>query len=98
MTIWKFPLEFLEEQTIRMPPGAHVLTVQMQAGIPCLWAEVDDALGGAQDDRSFYIVGTGHPLPADRGRYIGTFQMHSGEFIFHVYQKLNASTKKENEG
>jgi hypothetical protein len=84
-TIWKFALPVEDEPLIRMPIGAKVLTVQSQGGYPCLWALVDPA--AANEDRRFRVVGTGHPFAeADAHAYLGTFQMHSGSLVFHLFE------------
>jgi hypothetical protein len=86
--IWKFPLEFtVHEQLIAMPQGATILTVQMQRGTPCLWATVDS--NAPQTSRRIAIVGTGleikeHSAPIYK--YIGTFQMADGAFVWHVFE------------
>lgn len=90
-TIWKFELPVEDEPSVRMPLGAEVLTVQTQAGKPCLWALVDPA--APKHDRRFRIVGTGHPFDdADAHRYIGTFQMHGGALVFHVFERNGATS------
>jgi hypothetical protein len=83
-TIWKFPLESVDEQTVEMPEGAWILTVQMQGSVPCLWAVVHPE--ARLTPRRILIHGTGRP-PLDRlGRYIGTVQMLDGSRVFHVFE------------
>lgn len=48
LSVWKFPFPFpppglRDEFELLMPPGAHVLTVQLQGEQPCIWALVDPA-------------------------------------------------------
>lgn len=93
-TIWKFGLEPTEHgATISMPRGATVLCVQEQGNAPQLWALVDS--DAPQEQRVFYTFGTGHPLPKDVRhrlvvahtlRYVGTFQLHAGALVFHVFE------------
>jgi hypothetical protein len=84
-TIWKFPLEVTDVQSVRMPRGARILCVQVQGGVPCLWAEVDPQ--AASEDRTLRIYGTGHPMAEGEQRvYIGTFQLVQMEMVFHVYE------------
>jgi hypothetical protein len=40
-TIHKYPLHIADRQTVAMPRGARILTVQMQHEVPCLWAQFD---------------------------------------------------------
>ena len=57
MKVFKYPLQFEyqnsalgrvavwdQEQTLELPLGAHPLSAQFQAGVLCLWAEVDDTV------------------------------------------------------
>jgi hypothetical protein len=84
-TIFKYPLEVADNQVVRMPAGATILTVQTQWGAPCIWAIVDDAQPNV--NRKLLVVGTGHKLPLDCGQYVGTFQVEVGsaDLVFHVF-------------
>ena len=33
----------------------------------------------------FRVAGTGHDLGSNVGRHIGSFQMHGGALVFHVF-------------
>lgn len=81
-TIWKYPLEGLVA-TVRMPHNAQILTVQMQQGVPCLWALVDpDAPTAA---RRFVARGTGQDADGlDARAYCGTVQQ--GGFVWHLFE------------
>jgi hypothetical protein len=81
-TIWKYPLQ-IGRNTIQMPAGARVLTVQSQAGTPCLWALVFPHQ--EQEARVFDLYGTGHPMPANCGEYVGTVQDYGGQLIWHIF-------------
>jgi len=85
-TIWKFPLGVADEQIIEMPRGAKVLAVQPQHDRVCVWAMVNP--NAEKERRTFYIAGTGHLLPdeSDRLRHVGTFQLHGGALVFHVFE------------
>jgi len=85
MTIWKFPLEVMDTQIIRLPIGAKILTVQMQNAVCNLWAIVDETITEVES-RTINIYGTGFPLPEDVGTYLNTFQMMSGGLVFHVFE------------
>lgn len=83
-TIWKYPLKLQDHQSVDMPLGAEILTVQFQDGIPCLWAKVDSMMHNKKL-RSIALVGTGHPVSEDGGcRYIGTCQQ--GPFVWHWFE------------
>jgi hypothetical protein len=71
---------------IEMPRGAHVLCVQVQHGSPKIWALIDE--DAPMENRRFALRGTGH---AAEGLtvlgYIGTFQMHNGNLVFHLFSR-----------
>jgi hypothetical protein len=83
-TIWKFEIPVADSFGVGMPMGAEVLCVQVQRGFPHIWAIVDD-----QEVRSvvrmFCVRGTGHEL-GEVGKYVGTFQVHGGELVFHLFE------------
>ena len=82
--IWKFPLLVQDEQTLSLPAGAQLLTVQMQNGAPCLWAMVGET--EAQEHVAIRMHGTGHTFDATGYVYISTFQMMGGGLVFHVFR------------
>lgn len=83
-TIWKF--EIKNNTSIEIPTNAEILTCQTQNGIPCLWILVDPE--EEKQTRYFNIYGTGYIITEDPGKYINTFQMQGGMFIFHVFEKI----------
>lgn len=98
LTIWKYDLfgatltPHTDHATMAMPVGAVILTVQVQHGRPVLWAIVDRE--APFEARHFLIVGTGRNMPGWDERpfeYVGTFQMHDGDFVGHVFELLKES-------
>lgn len=90
LTIWKFPLELVGEQTIEAPI-LRVLTVQVQKGVgTCLWA-VADPLSPPTKLR-VWIIGTGHhPSSYEVLRaatYQGSIQLAEGALVFHVFTAM----------
>ena len=83
-TIWKYPLPLTDRTLYQMPKGAEILCVQLQNNEPQLWASVNPS--SDTETREIITVGTGNNVPADVGRYIGTYQVHGGDFIFHVFE------------
>lgn len=86
-TIWKFPLPTdTDEFTIDMPSGRD-LTIQVQDGVPCLWAWVipDTELRPAP----FVWVGTGQSIPGAiksiPQSYTGTVQLPNG-LVLHLFR------------
>lgn len=84
--IYKYPLKVTDEQQVTMPADAAILTVQVQNGQPFLWAMIDNTCG-PMTERKISIIGTGN-LFRTAGRYIGTFQMHDGLLVFHVFEGI----------
>jgi hypothetical protein len=84
MRIWKYPLEVTDYQDIEMPQDAEILTVQVQRGTPCLWALVNP--DKPREARRIFTVGTGHDARHIVGwHYVGTYQLHMGRLVFHVF-------------
>lgn len=83
-SIWKFQLHTTGVQTVEMPEDAEILCIQTQNEEPCIWALVQPQ--NPRVKRSFAIFGTGHPIPTATGRYIGTYQLRAGSFVFHCFE------------
>ena len=82
--VYKYPLPPLGDWiSLTMPDGAEPLCVQMQHGQPCMWARVE--VGRPPVVHHFRVAGTGHDLGSNVGRHIGSFQLHGGELVFHVF-------------
>lgn len=85
MKVWKFVIAD-PETPVRMPQHATILHVGEQHGQVCIWALVDPT--APQVDRRFVIAGTGHDVPAYRGRFFGTVLLAGGDLVFHVWEDL----------
>ena len=86
MRIYKYTLAVTDLQTLALPERAKVLTVQTQAGLPQLWALVNEKASVAEH-RRFATYGTGNPMPdGNLGQYIGTYQLADGALVFHVFE------------
>ena len=83
-TIWKYPLVLGQRQTICIPKGFKILTVQEQHGVICLWAEVIPP--SQLENVIIKVVGTGHAEVTDVDEYLGTVQTNSGLFVWHIYR------------
>ncbi|TNF09438.1 MAG: hypothetical protein EP323_00270 [Gammaproteobacteria bacterium] len=83
-SIWKFELEVIDEQLIKMPAGSLTLDVQVQNGKPCLWARVNPKIEKVK--RRIITHGTGHQVPETTGDYIGSYQLQGGALVFHVFE------------
>lgn len=82
-TIWKFPFRIDDVVEIEMPEISHILHVECHKGTPCIWAVVNP--NDANVIRRFRLLGTGHPVSDELGRYIGTFQDRA--FVWHMFEE-----------
>ena len=87
-TIWKFQIPSGIAPEISMPRGAKILSVQVQGGLPCIWAEVEPK--AKLEQRRFLIVGTGHPIEPTghveyQRTYVATFQLEG--FVWHLFER-----------
>jgi hypothetical protein len=83
-TIYKFPLKLTALQQVDMPAESKILCVQMQRGVPCLWAVVErDAIN--QWSRTIRMIGTGNEAPNETDAYLGTVQIDDGTLVLHVF-------------
>lgn len=84
--IWKF--EILQNKiTIEMPKDAEILTIQTQNKTVCIWALVDPK--NEKELRHFEVYGTRQDIHNNINRkYINTFQLDSGLFVYHVFERL----------
>lgn len=82
MTVYKYPIEIVDEQMIEMPENAHALSVQMQRDKLCIWALVNPERKNKK--RRVRIVGTGNDA-SDVFQYLGTVQMFNGNLVWHVF-------------
>ena len=80
--IYKYNLEMVDHQKIRMPLGATILSVQEQFGVLMFWAIVEER---PLVFRKIHILGTGFKFDGSPGKYIGTAQAQSGAYVWHVF-------------
>ena len=81
-TIYKYTLDS-HDCTLQLPKGAEFLTVQLQNGIPTLWALVNPMT--VTEERHICIVGTGWDVE-DNMKYITTYM--DGYFVWHVFELI----------
>lgn len=87
--VYKYKMEEACDTVIMMPWGAEILCAQLQFGTPTLWALVDP--NQPPQERVFEVLGTGQAMEDNiKRKYIGTFQMNSGVFVFHIFEKLKS--------
>lgn len=85
-TIFKYPLQLREEQTILLPEGAEILSIQLQDDIPTLWTMLDRGGKEAVNHR-IRMVGTGWAFEAKgRLKFLSTVQTRDG-LVFHFFEE-----------
>ena len=80
MKIFKYPLK-LTENAIAIPRGARPLTVQVQNGVVCLWAMIDE--NEPTEIRTIVICNTGEYIQPFGWLYLGTVQINN--YVGHVF-------------
>lgn len=84
-TIWKYELQPNRIQTLPIPFGGHILTVQTKGdNAPLMWVLVDPEM--PVQDRHIGIFTTNTAVPDDPGRYINTFLVYEGMLEFHLFE------------
>lgn len=83
--IWKFPLRSEDTQVVMMPTRAEILTVQMQDGVPTIWALVDPTAN--REQVKIIIVGTGRLFDTRDLHYLGTVQEPIG-LVWHIFMEV----------
>lgn len=92
-TIWKFELTPNRMQSIPLPLGAQILTVQTKGDdAPLLWVLVDPDM--PLQERHLGIFTTNTAVPDEPGRYVGTFFIYEGSLEFHLFE-MAASAPEE---
>ena len=84
--IWKFSFQY--DNSIKMPKGAEILSVQKQNDVFCIWALVTPE--NELEERYFQVYGTGSPIFEDSGfekKYIATIQFK--DFVWHLFERIN---------
>lgn len=82
--VLKYQFNIQDKFIIEMPEAHEVLSVQLQRGVPCIWAIVD--VQSPKIPVEFRLVGTGHPAD-DVDEYVGTFQSEDSGLVFHLFQQ-----------
>lgn len=75
-------------KTVMIPEGSEILCVKRQLNEPVMYALVDP--DKPERPIQVCVYGTGHPIPDDNGRYIGTIMVH-GIICWHIFVIEEAS-------
>ncbi len=87
-TIWRFEDRLAEHVTLLIPPAAEVLFLRTHRRSPRtieVWVRLDPE--ETPEKRVLVAVGTGHPVPDDAGRFVGSVFFGDGDaFVFHYFE------------
>ena len=86
MTVYKYQLNPNQATQLELPIDAMPLKVDVQVGVLCLWAMVNP--DAKTEARTFEVFGTGHPMPDFKRRFINTFFVQDGTFVFHAFERV----------
>jgi len=90
-TIYKYTFPVADDFTLSLPVGAKILKVDYQRDFPAMWV-LHDTRAMSYETRKFRVYGTGHEiLGVNYLTYVGTFQMHNGDFVWHVFERTDFS-------
>lgn len=84
ITIHKYQFQIADKVIVQMPKGAKVLSVQLQNGVPTIWARVVTDM--ENESREFRVYGTGHEIDtfAIQGTHLATIQHHG--LVWHIFE------------
>ena len=84
-TIYKFTFNSLGVADADIPADAVPLHVGVQRAGPCIWVRLNAE--ARCERRRFRMIGTGWPDAVQPDwPYVGTFMMHEGALVFHVFE------------
>lgn len=83
-TIWKKVLAAVDSQTITVPQGSEMLSVGAQGQDISLWFMCYPE--NAPEPRTIHIYGTGHEVPDDPGKFLGTALLFDGTLVLHAFE------------
>ena len=91
-TIYKYKLTITDKQVIDMPLTGLLHSIQFQGDELYAWVEVDTEY--LKGKRTFWIVGTGHPLPKVEGHLMFRQTIQTPPFVWHIYEEQGAKEPK----
>ena len=83
MKIFEYLLLINDSQTVWMPAKSKILDIQMQMGVPVMWALIDESSDGINVTINMYR--DGYDLGSEvKGEYLATVQ--DREFVGHYFR------------
>ena len=85
--VYKYPLDITDRQSVCLPLGAQILSIQAQNNTLMLWAMVDP--DQVAQSVVLQILGTGNPAQVShRAKHIETVQMPTG-LVWHIFKEVS---------
>lgn len=84
--VFRYRLPITDVAEIKMPEQPDILSLgpARDGGDELdLWALV--VPGAPTRTFRFLVCGTGHPVPANRGAFVGSVTTHGGQLVWHVW-------------
>lgn len=86
-TIYKQIIKTTDSQTIELPKGSEILSLQTQNNDACIWF-LCNPKEQEKEVKVLDIFGTGHPITDGYdGKFIGTYQLYDGKLVFHCFER-----------
>lgn len=86
MKIFKFILMSVPGQIVRMPAKSEIMDVQIQSGVPVMWALVDDS--SEIIDVKINMYWTGEELRKSNSEEIYLATVQDGEIVCHFFMEV----------
>ncbi|MFA6711118.1 MAG: hypothetical protein WCS33_00170 [Candidatus Caldatribacteriota bacterium] len=84
--VFKYPLVMMDRNTIVLPKGSKILSVESQKDDIVVYAIVDDSVSTEVEEHVFLIRGTGHPADdVDGYDFLNTVKLYGDTLIFHIF-------------
>lgn len=80
--IYKYPLEQIGSQKLKLPNSAQILEINVQNGQVFVWALVEDG-DNTEYSKEIKMVGTGWDCDVEWEDHIGT--VFIGPFVWHYF-------------
>ena len=82
-------IDLVNLQTLKLPKGSKILRVESQNDIPHIWFMFNLSLEKDLEDRCFELYPTGINIEPANRKYIGTFQIRFGVYVYHLFEKYH---------
>lgn len=83
-TIFKYPIEVTDKQTVKLPVDSLVISVLNQNGQLVIYALVDTEEKEVEE-KTIRIFGTGHPVDVEEFDYNFLGSVMMDEFVWHIF-------------